>query len=177
MEQKFSMYHTIFTCKIKKEAKRMKKNWLKIELEIKIFDCCYTCTVPIRPNLTIEQTLTKPLTFKVYSGSTFKILHPPGVWFGSSQGFLWVYSGFAMGLFGMCFCFKHWSVKQTHFLSNHLTACNFHSFYIPNTHARSAFRGLHFWLGFTLDLCIHSGLTLGLLGVNSGSRSALVNPE
>lgn len=157
----------------------MKKNWLKIELEINIFDCCYTCTVPIRPNLTIEQTLTKPqlyfwgllrvyfLKYCIHLGFD---LGPLKVFFGFTQGLQWVYSGCA-------FCFKHWSVKQTHFLSNYLTACNFHSFYIPNTHARSAFRDLLFWLGFTLDLCIHSGLTLGLLGINSGSRSALVNPE
>lgn len=144
----------------------MKKNWLKMELEIKIFDCCYTCTVPIRPNLTIEQTLTKPqlyfwgllgVYFLKYCIHLMFDLGPLKVFFGFTQGLQWVYSGCAFALNT-----DVWS-RPIFYLTYNLTACNFHSFYIPNTHARSAFRDLHFWLGFTLDLCIHSGLTLGLL--------------
>lgn len=74
-------------------------------------------TVPTRPNLTSEQTLTIPW---VYFRGLLWVL-------------LWVYSGFAFEIY-----IAHLSVKQTCLLS--FTACKSHLLYIPNTNVASAFR-------------------------------------
>lgn len=70
-------------------------------------------TQPVTPG----QTPTKPQVYfqsflGVYSGSAFLNLCLLRVYFGSTQGLLWVYSGYDFGV-----RFMQWSMKQIHLLS------------------------------------------------------------
>lgn len=68
------------------------------------------------------------------------------VYFGSTKRSLWIYPRFAFGVL-----LKHWDVKQTRFLSNYLTVCNSHPFYIKNTGTQVASApGIYFSSRFTL---------------------------
>lgn len=142
-------------------------------------------TVLIRPNLTLEQTPTKPWVYirvllRVYTGSA--------LWkFASTWGLLWTYKEFTLGLHGVCswcqlyaldFYYKRLTlrrslllisgyfsvatlgVKQTCLLSYHL--------YIPNTHVTYAFRSLLLIWGY------FSVATLGLLWVYLGLTVCLL---